>query len=174
MMPIRPYIIKNMFSLKINKKFPLEKCLLVVEVFGSLVPYVKTENDIKLCLSTWVTLCPNMAERCRHTKFRLYSILFVYALLVHSLVGHIPNIDCVICLWVWNIVVMILVTINERQQVLSLQKHCSVDLYFFSPTLKRWYNSQKQAKKNNKLSNRSITAFTLKATNCFNIEIHHM
>ena len=31
----------------------------------------------------------------------------------------------------------ILVTINERQQVLSLQKHCSVDLYFFSPTLKK-------------------------------------
>ena len=24
---------------------------------------LKTENDFKLCLSTWVTLCPNMAER---------------------------------------------------------------------------------------------------------------
>ena len=87
------YSIKNMFSLKINKKLPLEKvCLLVVEGFGSLVPYVKSENDVKLCLSTWVTLCPNMAERCRHTKFHLYFILFVYALLVHSLVGH--NSDC--------------------------------------------------------------------------------
>ena len=52
---------------------------------------------------------------------------------MHSLVGHIPNIDCVIC----NIVVMILVTMNERQQVLSLKKHCSVDSYFFSPTLKK-------------------------------------
>ena len=65
----------------------------------------------------------------RHTKFHLYFILFVYTLLVHCLVGHIPNIDCVICLWLWNIVVMILVTINEEQQVLSLQKLCSVDIY---------------------------------------------
>ena len=70
MMRIRHYILlKNMFSLKINKKLPLGKvCLLVVEGFGNLVPYVKTENDVKLCLSTWVTLCPNMAERCRHKK----------------------------------------------------------------------------------------------------------
>ena len=42
-------------------------CLLV-EGFGSLVPCVKTEDDVKLCLSTWVTLCPNMAERCGHKK----------------------------------------------------------------------------------------------------------
>ena len=73
-------------------------CPLAVEDFGSLVPCVKTENDVKLCLSTWVTLCPNMAVRCRDKKFHLYFTLFVYALLVHSLVGHIPNLDCVICL----------------------------------------------------------------------------
>ena len=89
---------------------------LFVEGLGSLVLCVKTENDVKLCLSTWVTLYPNMAERCRHKKFYLYFILFVYPLLVHSLVEHISNIDCVIC----KIVVMILVTMNERQQVLSL------------------------------------------------------
>ena len=69
-------------------------CLLVVEGFGSQVPCVKTENDVILYLSTWVTVCQNMAERCRHKKIHLYFILFVYALLVHSLVGHIPNIDC--------------------------------------------------------------------------------
>ena len=40
---------------------------------------------------------------------------------------------------------------------------------------KKWYTSQKQAKKiYNKLSNRPFTAITLKATNCFNIETHHM
>ena len=72
--------LKMIFSLKIN-----EKC-------------IKTENDIKLCLSTWVTLCPYMAERCRHKKCHLRFILFVFALLVHPLVGHIPNIDCVVCL----------------------------------------------------------------------------
>ena len=27
-------------------------------------------------------------------KVHLYFILFVYAFLVHSMVGHIPNIDC--------------------------------------------------------------------------------
>ena len=65
MIQIRCYILlRNMFSLKINKKLPLD----VVEGFGSLVPCVKTENDVKLCLSTLVTLCPNMAERCRHKK----------------------------------------------------------------------------------------------------------
>ena len=86
-----------MFSLKIYKKLPLKKvCQLVVEGFGGLVPCVKTESDVKLCLSTWVTLCPNMAERCRHKNVHLYFILFVYALLVHSLVGHIPNIYCMI------------------------------------------------------------------------------
>ena len=97
-MQIRRYIslkyvlIENKLEIAVGKV-----CL----CFGSLVPYVKAENDVKLCLSTWVTLCPNMAERCRHTKFHLYFILFVYALLVHSLVGQvlgIPNIDCVICL----------------------------------------------------------------------------
>ena len=33
--------------------------------FDSLVSCLKTENDINLCFSTWVTLCPNMAERYR-------------------------------------------------------------------------------------------------------------
>ena len=55
-------------------------CLLVVEDFDSLVPCLKTENDVKLCLSTWVTLCPNTAERCRHKKCHLCFIFFVYAL----------------------------------------------------------------------------------------------
>ena len=55
-----------MFSLKINKKIAVGKvCLLVVVEFGSLDPCLKTENDIKLCLSTWVTLCPNMAEKVK-------------------------------------------------------------------------------------------------------------
>ena len=73
-------------------------CLLVVEDFDSLTPCLKTENDVKLCLSTWVTLCLNMVESCRHKKCGLCFILFVYALLVHPLVGHMPNIDCVVCL----------------------------------------------------------------------------
>ena len=88
------YIIKMIFSLKINYNLPLEKC----GCFDSLVPCLKNENDVKLCLSTVVTLCPNMAERCRHKKCHLSFILFVYALLVHPLVGHMPNIDCVVCL----------------------------------------------------------------------------
>ena len=46
------------------------------------------QNDVKLCLSTWFTLWPNMAERCRHKKCHL---CFVYALLVHPLVWHMPN-----------------------------------------------------------------------------------
>ena len=33
-------------------------CLLVLEYVDSLVPCLKTENDVKICLSTWVTLCP--------------------------------------------------------------------------------------------------------------------
>ena len=36
--------------------------------FGSLVSCLKTENEVKSCLSAWVTLCPNMAERCRQKK----------------------------------------------------------------------------------------------------------
>ena len=52
-------------------------CLLVAEDFDSLVPCLNTENDIELCLSTWVTLCPNMAERCGHKKWHLCFILFV-------------------------------------------------------------------------------------------------
>ena len=108
------YIIKN--NIFIENKWEIavgKECLLV----DSLVPCFKTENDIKFCLSTWVTLCPNMAERCRHKKCHLCFILFVYALLVHPPVGHMPKIDGVVCLWLWNIFVMILVTMNERQQV---------------------------------------------------------
>ena len=88
------HIIKNIFSLNINEK----GCLLVVEDFDSLVPCLKTENDVKLCLRTWVTLCPNMVERCRHKKCHLCFILIVYALLVHPLVWHMPNIDYAFCL----------------------------------------------------------------------------
>ena len=61
----RYILLKNMFPLKMNKKIAVGKvCLLVVEGFGSLVLCVKTENDVILCLSTWITLYPNMAERC--------------------------------------------------------------------------------------------------------------
>ena len=35
------YIIKMIFSFKINEKLPLKKCLLVVEDFDSLVPCLK-------------------------------------------------------------------------------------------------------------------------------------
>ena len=102
------YIIKNGIFIENKWEIAIGKvCLLVVEDFGRLVPCIKTENDVKLCLSTWVTLCPNMAERCRHKKCHFCFILFVYALLVHPLVGHMPNIDCVVCLWLWNIFVMI-------------------------------------------------------------------
>ena len=41
----------------------------------SLVPCLMTRNDAKLCLSTWVTLCPNMAERCRHKKCHLFYLV---------------------------------------------------------------------------------------------------
>ena len=50
-------------------------CLLVVEGFGNLVPCLKTENDVILCLSTWVTLCPNMAEKCRHKSPSLFYLV---------------------------------------------------------------------------------------------------
>ena len=110
---------------------------------GSLL---KAKNDVKLCLSTWVTLFPNMAERCRHKKCRLCFILFVYALLVHPLVGHMPNVDCVVCLWLWNIFVMILVTMNERQQVFRCKNIVALT-YIFSPTLKTGIPYRKQAKK---------------------------
>ena len=64
------YINKIIFLLKINEKLSLEKCvcLFCPEDFDSLIPCLKTENDVKPRLSTWVTLCPNMAERCRHKK----------------------------------------------------------------------------------------------------------
>ena len=42
------------FSLKKMRNCHWKVCLLVVEYFDSLVPYVKTENDVKLCLSTWM------------------------------------------------------------------------------------------------------------------------
>ena len=87
------YIIKNDIFIEIAVG---KVCLLVVEDFGSLLPCLKIENDVKLCFSTWVKFCLNMAERCRHKKCHLCFILFVYALLVHPLVGHMPNIDCVV------------------------------------------------------------------------------
>ena len=91
--------LKIIFSLKINGEIAVGKvCLLVVEDFDSLVPCLKPENDVKLCLRTWVTLCPNMVERCRHKNCHICFILFVYALLVHPLVGHMLNIDSVVCL----------------------------------------------------------------------------
>ena len=63
MLRIRRFIsLRNMFSLKIKEIAVGKVCLLVVDGFGSLVHCVKTENDVKLC-HTWVTLCPNIAER---------------------------------------------------------------------------------------------------------------
>ena len=45
MMQIRRCIsLKMVFPLKINEKLPLEKCLLVVEDYDSLVPCIKTEK----------------------------------------------------------------------------------------------------------------------------------
>ena len=49
-------------------------CLLVVEDFDSLDPCLKTENDVKFCLSTWVTLCPNMAEKKAPPLFYLVRL----------------------------------------------------------------------------------------------------
>ena len=93
------YIIKNDIFIEIKSEIAVGKvCLLVVEDFDSLVPCLKIENDVKLCLRTWGTLCLKIAERCRHKKCHLCFIWFVYALLVHPLVGHMPNIDCVVCL----------------------------------------------------------------------------
>ena len=149
-------------------------CPLVVEDFDSLVPCLKTENDVKLCLSTWVTLCLNMAERCWHKKCHLCFILFVYAFLVHALVGHISNIDCVVCIWLWNIFVMILVTMNERQQVFRCENIVALTYIFFTYIKKMVYLTENRQRKHNKLSNRPFTTFILKVTNPFNVETHHM
>ena len=62
---------------------------------------------------------------------------------------------------------------NERPTRISFEKHCRVDLYFFT-YIKKWYTLQKTGKKNNKLSDRPFTTIILKVTNPFNIETHHM
>ena len=112
------YIIKSDIFIENKWEIAVGKvCLLVVEDFDSLVSCLKTENDVKHRLGTWVTLFPNKAERCRHKKCHLCFILFVYALVEHHLIGHMPNIACVVCLWLWNIFAMIIITMNERQQV---------------------------------------------------------
>ena len=69
---------------------------------------------------------------------------------------------------------LILVTMNERQHILSLKTHCSVDLYFFTYIKKSGIPFKNRQRKYNKLSNWPFTAIVLKATNCFNIETHHM
>ena len=54
------YSIKNDIFIENKWEIAVGKvCLLVVKDFDSLVPCLKTENDVKLCISTWVTLCPN-------------------------------------------------------------------------------------------------------------------
>ena len=61
-------------------------CLLIVEDVDSLVPCLKTEKDVKLCISTWATLCPNMDERCGHKK-NPPLFYFVYLRLIGALSG---------------------------------------------------------------------------------------
>ena len=64
--------LKMIFSLKNVGK----ACLQVVEGFDILVPGLRAKNDVKLCLNTSVTLCPNMDERCRHKKYPpLFSLV---------------------------------------------------------------------------------------------------
>ena len=64
MMEIRVISLENDILIENLRENAVGKvCLLVVEDFDSQVPCLKTENDVKLCLSTWLTLCPNMDER---------------------------------------------------------------------------------------------------------------
>ena len=58
-----------------------------------------------------------------------------------------PNIDCVVCLWLLSIFVVILVTMNERQQVFRCKNIVGLTYIFFT-YIKKWYTLQKQAKKN--------------------------
>ena len=69
-------------------------CLLVVKGFGGLVACVNTENDAILCLSTWVTLCPNISE-CVHIK--IPPVFYRVCLRSFGALSgwHIPNINCV-------------------------------------------------------------------------------
>ena len=60
------YIIKNMFVLKIKRNQRWKNVSACCGRFWQPDSLRKTKNDVTLCLSTWVTLCPNMAERCRH------------------------------------------------------------------------------------------------------------
>ena len=55
-----------------------------------------------------------------------------------------------------------------------LCKNIVVLTYIVLPTLKNGIPLKSRQRKYNKFSNRSFTAITLKATNCFNIETHHM
>ena len=58
------FIIKNYIFIENKREIAFGKvCLLVVEGFDILGPCLKTENDVKLCLRTWVTLCPNMTVK---------------------------------------------------------------------------------------------------------------
>ena len=71
MMRIRCFNIYHYNDIFIGHKCEIavgKVCLLVVEDFDSLDPCLKTENYVKFCLTTCVSLCPNMAERCRHKK----------------------------------------------------------------------------------------------------------
>ena len=74
------YVIKDDIFIESQCEIAVVKvCLLVVEDFDSLVPCLKLKMTSSF-VSAWVTLCPNMTERCRHKKCHLGFILFVYAL----------------------------------------------------------------------------------------------
>ena len=100
MMLIRRYnIIKMIFSLRINEKLPLEKCVcLLWKILTAWFPAYKFK----------ITSCFVSAHGSHYAQIWLKGVdiksatfvffLFVYALLVHPLVGHMPNIDCVVCL----------------------------------------------------------------------------
>ena len=107
----------------------------------------KNENDHKLCLSSWVALCPNMAARCRHKKVPPQFYLVRLCPFGAPPVGHMPNIDCVVCLWLWNLFVIILVTMNERKQVFRCKNIVALT-YIFLPTLKKGIPYKKTGKEN--------------------------
>ena len=72
-------------------------CLLVVEGFGRLVPFVKAENDVKLCLSIWVTLCPNMAERCRQLDIKNTPLFYLVCLRSFGALSGLLYPQCRLC-----------------------------------------------------------------------------
>ena len=87
--------LKTIFSLKINEKFPLEKCVCllwkILTVWFPALKLKRTSNFVSAHVSHYVQIW--LKEKC-HLSF----ILFVYALKVHPLEGHMPNIDYVVCL----------------------------------------------------------------------------